>query len=79
MFFILQSTIIGKKQVAATWSDMGKVHLWDLSQALEAVESPVAMERYMKQEKSHKALFTFSGHQIEGFALDWSPTVPGKC
>lgn len=23
-------------------------------------------------------LYTFSGHQAEGFALDWSPVLPGR-
>ncbi|XP_072044246.1 glutamate-rich WD repeat-containing protein 1-like [Amphiura filiformis] len=73
----IRATVIGKKQIAATWADTGKVQLWDLTQAIEAVDSPVAMERFTMQEKSHKSLYTFSGHQIEGFAIDWSPTVPG--
>ena len=73
-----QSTVLGTKHVAATWADTGAVQLWDLTSALEATESPAAMERFSQQGKTHKSLFEFRGHQIEGFAMDWSPTVPGK-
>ncbi|XP_071482463.1 glutamate-rich WD repeat-containing protein 1-like [Diadema antillarum] len=72
----IRSTTIADKPVAASWSDTGKVHIWDLSDPLQAIESPVAMAKYMKQD-SPKPLYTFSGHQTEGFALDWSSTVPG--
>ncbi|XP_033631218.1 glutamate-rich WD repeat-containing protein 1-like [Asterias rubens] len=73
----IRSTTIGQKQVAATWSDTGSVHLWDLSEALSAVGNAQRMARFMRQA-SHKPLFTFTGHQTEGFAMDWCPTTPGN-
>ncbi|XP_063961364.1 glutamate-rich WD repeat-containing protein 1-like [Lytechinus pictus] len=72
----IRSTTLGDKQIAASWADTGNVHIWDLSEPLQAIESPAAMAKYMKQNNS-KPLYTFSGHVTEGYALDWSPTVPG--
>ena len=31
-----------------------------------------------RQLREQKPTFSFGGHPEEGFALDWSPTVPGK-
>lgn len=76
-FHLDQRTTVGDRQVAASWSDTGNVHIWDLSDPLQALESPAAMAKYMRQNNS-KPLYTFNGHVAEGYALDWSPTVPGK-
>ncbi|XP_022108396.1 glutamate-rich WD repeat-containing protein 1-like isoform X2 [Acanthaster planci] len=73
----IRSTDIGQKQVAATWADTGTVHLWDLTSALQAVNNAHLMGRFMRQE-SHKPLFSFTGHQIEGYAIDWCPTASGN-
>eukprot|EP00057_Strongylocentrotus_purpuratus_P020692 XP_011675166.1 PREDICTED: glutamate-rich WD repeat-containing protein 1 isoform X1 [Strongylocentrotus purpuratus] len=72
----IRRTTVGDRQVAASWSDTGNVHIWDLSDPLQALESPAAMAKYMRQNNS-KPLYTFNGHVAEGYALDWSPTVPG--
>lgn len=69
----------GDKNFAASWSDKGKVHIWDLNKPLQAVNDPMVMASYVKNEESNiKPLFTFTGHQTEGFALDWSQTMPGN-
>jgi len=76
---LFQTTQHGDKSLAASWSDKGKVHVWDLSQPLHAVNDPMVMSTYTKNEESAmQPLFTFSGHQAEGFALDWSKTMSGK-
>ncbi|CAK6966125.1 glutamate-rich WD repeat-containing protein 1 [Scomber scombrus] len=68
----------GEQSLAAVWSDKGQVEIFDLRSQLEAVHSSVAMAAFVKQEKEATALFSFSGHMTEGFAIDWSPTVPGR-
>ncbi|EGD82609.1 glutamate-rich WD repeat containing 1 [Salpingoeca rosetta] len=54
--------------VAATWSETGKVHMWDLSPLAQAVQDPKNAPRKVNSKPMH----TFSGHKDEGFAMDWS-------
>lgn len=68
----------GEQSLAAVWSAKGQVEIFDLQPQLEAVHSSAAMATFIKQQKEATALFSFSGHMTEGFALDWSPLAPGK-
>ncbi|UYV67124.1 rrb1, partial [Cordylochernes scorpioides] len=60
------------RQIAATWSEQGQVHLWNLQHHLAAVDDGPAADH------NTKPLFSFSGHGEEGYALSWSSLVPGK-
>ncbi|XP_030606390.1 glutamate-rich WD repeat-containing protein 1 [Archocentrus centrarchus] len=71
-------TQFGEQSLAAVWSEKGQVEIFDLRPQLEAVHSSAAMAAFIKQEKEAAALFSFSGHMTEGFAIDWSPKVPGR-
>lgn len=63
------------QQVAATWADTGKVHLWDLSSHIRALDQPGAII----PESAKKPIYTIESHgRCEGFAMDWSETVPGR-
>jgi len=73
----IRTTQVGGRKVAATWSEQGKVFLWDLSRPLAAVDDPAIMSVYTQTEESPAPIYTYKGHQCEGFALDWSPTTPG--
>lgn len=68
----------GEQSLAAVWSDKGQVEIIDLQSQLDAVHSPTAMAAFIKQQKEATPLFSFAGHMGEGFAIDWSPTVPGR-
>lgn len=65
--------------MAASWSELGRVNIWNLMPQLQVVDSPQMLAQYNKDNKQNTVtpIFTFNGHKTEGFALDWSPTVPG--
>lgn len=73
----IRATQLGEKHVAASWSELGLVYIWDLSQALQAVEDVEAMTHFTHNSASIKPMFTFRGHNVEGFALDWSSVTTG--
>jgi hypothetical protein len=62
-------------QIAASWADTGKVHIWDLSPTMKSLDT----KGYQIPQKSLKPIYTVESHSIEGFAMDWSGTVPGRC
>lgn len=73
----IRATKIEGRHVAASWSELGKVSIWDLTNGLRAVSDAKAMAEFVKND-SPTPLYQFSGHQSEGFALDWSPQVGGQ-
>lgn len=73
-----QVTQNSERSLAAVWCEKEQVEIFDLRPQLEAVHSSAAMSAFIKQQKEATPLFSFSGHMTEGFALDWSPKVPGK-
>lgn len=75
---VTQVTQNGEQSLAAVWCEKGQVEIFDLRPQLEAVNSSTAMSAFIKQHKEATLLFSFSGHMTEGFAIDWSPKVPGK-
>ncbi|EFN75867.1 glutamate-rich WD repeat-containing protein 1 isoform X2 [Harpegnathos saltator] len=69
--------------LAASWSELGRVNIWDLREQLNAIENPALLATYRNKYNKEKGggvtpLFTFKGHLSEGFALDWSPMKPGN-
>ncbi|XP_008284053.1 glutamate-rich WD repeat-containing protein 1 [Stegastes partitus] len=71
-------TQCGERSLAAVWSEKGQVEVFDLRVQLEAVHSSAAMAAFVSEQKEATPLFSFSGHMTEGFAIDWSPKVPGR-
>lgn len=75
----IRCTNVNNKRLAASWSEIGKVFIWDLTEPLTAVSDPKAMTEFTKKQGQQQLpLFNFSGHQTEGFALDWSRAQPGN-
>ncbi|EDV59870.1 glutamate-rich WD repeat-containing protein 1 [Drosophila erecta] len=66
---------LGNSVYAASWSELGRVNIWDLTQPLQAVEDAQMAKQYEQSEL--RPVFTFGGHQQEGFAIDWSPSSDG--
>lgn len=69
--------ITGNRTVAATWSELGHVFLWDLSKQLTVVEECKSTETFNKGRAPPKHFYKFSGHKVEGYAMDWSPMAQG--
>lgn len=74
----IRCTHIADKLVAATWSENGSVNIWDLDTTLEFVDDMLKLSAYRRNNKSPSPIFQFNGHQSEGFAMDWSPNIPGQ-
>ena len=67
---------IGDTCLAAAWSEQGSVGIWSLDHCIEKVNQPGPNSDKDKRE-SPSPLFSFRGHQSEGFAMNWSPTMSG--
>jgi ribosome assembly protein RRB1 len=61
--------------VVATWNDEGEVGIYDVRQALEALETPEDSKQKKNFGGSKLAAFK---HKDEGYALDWSPFTYGR-
>lgn len=62
----------------ATWSELGKVDIWDVRPMFNALERP---QSHSFDRKSFKPMHTVSTHGSEGYALDWaggSGSTPGR-
>lgn len=73
----IRSTTFKNTKLAATWSELGKVNIFNLSEQLTALEDENMLQLYSGTSNSIKPVYLFSGHQQEGFALDWCDTNPG--
>ncbi|XP_011068388.1 PREDICTED: glutamate-rich WD repeat-containing protein 1 isoform X2 [Acromyrmex echinatior] len=77
----VRCTKIGGEILAASWSELGRVNIWNLQEQLNAVENPILLTAYRnkcdKASTDIKPLYAFKGHLSEGFGLDWSRLEPG--
>lgn len=75
----VRSRRLGNSVFAASWSELGHVNIWNLSKQLQAVDDVHLLKSYEREISNNaiKPIFTFSGHQQEGFAVDWSPSADG--
>ena len=62
--------------IVATWSETGKVHIYNLAAHLSNLAQPGSAGPEAL-EAANKPLFTFGGHKDEGYALDFSLAKPG--
>uniref|UniRef100_A0A2M4BM72 Glutamate-rich WD repeat-containing protein 1 n=2 Tax=Anopheles marajoara TaxID=58244 RepID=A0A2M4BM72_9DIPT len=75
----LRVTTFNGTQYVASWSEMGRVHIYNINEQLAVVDDNHACRTYQQNKVGDgvKPDFTFSGHQKEGFAIDWCPTTRG--
>lgn len=75
----IRATEVGSQSYAATWSETGKVFIFNITDQLKAVEDPTLLKTYENSNQSAlvKPVFVFRGHRSEGFGIDWSPTEAG--
>lgn len=66
------------KVLTASWSDKGKVYIYDLTTPLLGVVDQRSIKTYTAQKVDPKPIYTFGGHLCEGFALDWAPLRSGS-
>lgn len=69
---------LGGRIFTASWSDKGKVHIYDLTTSVQAVADQRSIKTYTAQKVEPKPIFTFGGHLIEGYAIDWAPLKAGS-
>ncbi|KAI7860055.1 WD40-repeat-containing domain protein [Circinella umbellata] len=63
-----------EKHIASTWSETGKVHIFDLSPYMKSLDVPGTT-----LPKSNKPFATINNHgRYEGYAMDWSPLDTGR-
>jgi len=70
-------TNYGDHKLVSSWSDTGQVHIFDITKNLENLDLP-GVNQHQTSADNFKPLFSFSGHQTEGFAMDWSLVIPGR-
>lgn len=61
--------------IAATWSDTGRVHVWDVAPLVAQLDSPSAAK---PSPASRLPVYSNTKHATEGYALDWSSRVTGR-
>ncbi|KAL1718489.1 WD40-repeat-containing domain protein [Schizophyllum commune] len=60
----------------ATWSETGKVHIWDVRPLIESLDVPGYT---YDKSRTHTPAFTLNSHgRAEGFAMDWAASGPGS-
>ncbi len=57
---------------AASWSDTGKVHIWDMTDNVKSLDVPGSGTYDIKP------VHTISSHREEGYAMNWSSRTMGK-
>lgn len=64
--------------IVATWGDMGYVQVWDFSSHLNYLAE--SEDDTIRGEASifNQAPLSMFKHKDEGYAIDWSPLVPGR-
>uniref|UniRef100_A0A7C9DM56 Histone-binding protein RBBP4-like N-terminal domain-containing protein n=1 Tax=Opuntia streptacantha TaxID=393608 RepID=A0A7C9DM56_OPUST len=64
--------------IVATWGDMGYVQVWDFSSHLNYLAESEDDTSRGEASVFNQAPLSMFKHKDEGYAIDWSPLVPGR-
>uniref|UniRef100_A0A0A0LZE0 Histone-binding protein RBBP4-like N-terminal domain-containing protein n=1 Tax=Cucumis sativus TaxID=3659 RepID=A0A0A0LZE0_CUCSA len=64
--------------ICASWADGGHVQIWDFSSHLNTLAGSEPTVSPGDSSVFNQAPLTLFKHKDEGYALDWSPLVPGR-
>ncbi|KAL9266063.1 HEAT STRESS TOLERANT DWD 1-like protein [Drosera capensis] len=64
--------------ICASWSDMGYVQVWDVSSHLNFLAESQSDVMQGTPSAFNQAPLAVFIHKDEGYAIDWSPVVPGR-
>lgn len=71
--------LIGYAYTIPTSIPVTSTQLWDFSSHLNALaESEAGVSQEDPPASNQAPLMKFGGHKDEGYAIDWSPLVPGR-
>lgn len=73
----VKATNLGESTVCAVFNSEKKVQIWKLSDAIEELEKMEGRSRTLKRPKD-RPVYTFLGHNCEGFGLAWSGLKTGR-
>ncbi|KAF7456948.1 WD domain, G-beta repeat-containing protein [Cryptosporidium felis] len=64
--------------LVSTWSELGKVSMWDISDSINALNMEQGSSKSLKpsslaKKSAIKPKFTYNDHLDEGFSMDWNP------
>lgn len=64
--------------IVATWNDENEVGIYDISQAVEALDAPNVPGKKKQQQSFGGSKIASFKNADEGYALDWSPLTLGR-
>ncbi|CAO2822374.1 unnamed protein product [Amaranthus hypochondriacus] len=64
--------------ICATWGDTAFVQVWDFSAHLNSLAESETDTSQGRTSVSNQAPLSMFRHKDEGYAIDWSPLVPGR-
>lgn len=75
----VRASEVGNQTFVASWSETGKIFVFNINEQLKAVEDSALLKKYdsTNQANNTKPAFVFRGHRSEGFGIDWCPTEQG--
>lgn len=64
--------------LVAAMNESSDVHIYDLEAHINSLDNESGPGTISKDPKQNRPLHTIKSHKTEGYALDWSSTIPGR-